>query len=193
MGRKPRFSNDQFIDAAMTLAVQGGPGAVTVSSLARLINAPVGSVYHRFSSREVIIAELWLRTAEMFQHGFIELLAKGDAVRAALHTSRWVRRHPAESRILLLYRKEELISGSWPDEVKARAEALESELARELVAFTRRVFGSAGKKNLHRTVYALIDVPLAAVRRYLEAGEMPPGFVDTLIKETCKTVMGEMS
>jgi AcrR family transcriptional regulator len=111
MGRKAHYANEQFLDAALKLAAAGGPGAVTVAAIAEKLGAPIGSVYHRFPSRDVILAELWLQAAESFQAGFLELLKGDDGIEAALYTPRWARSHPEQGRLLLLYRQEELTWG----------------------------------------------------------------------------------
>ncbi len=189
MGRRPHFENAQFFDAALGLLVAGGPAAVTVAGIAGALGAPVGSVYHRFASRDVILAGLWLRTAEAFQRGFLDVLVKGDAVDAALYTARWARAHPEESRLLLLHRQEELTSGPWPEEMRSRSEALAIDLRAGLRRFAKRRFGKAGREELDRVVFALADVPLAAVQRHLQAGERSPESVDALVRETCQTVL----
>jgi AcrR family transcriptional regulator len=189
MGRKPRFDKKQFIKAALDLVARHGPGAVTIASIAREIGAPVGSVYHRFPSREAIIAEMWLEIAESFQMGFLGILEGGDAVKSSLYTARWARAHPRESRVLLLYRREELVSGDWPGTVVERAASLEKKLNDGIQAFVKGKFGKISRDNLMRTVFALIDVPLTAVRRYLERGEALPASIDGLVGKACKTIM----
>lgn len=189
MGRRAHFTNEQFADAALALIAEGGPKAVTIAAIAARIGAPVGSVYHRFQSRERILAEAWMHLAESFQEGFIALLEKDDAVNAALFTPRWVRRHPREARVLLLYRREELVAGPWPQEIRRRAEKLEGDLRSAMAAFSLRFFGSPEKACIRRSVFALIDVPLAAVRRPLEEGRLPAPAVHALIRETCEFIM----
>jgi AcrR family transcriptional regulator len=189
MGRKSHFTNEQFYTAAMNRVVENGPGSVTVASIAEAIGAPVGSVYHRFPSREMIMAGLWLGIAEKFQKGFLEILDSGDCIAASLYSPQWVRRNLIESKILLLYRREELIGGEWPEQVRERAEVLEQELRSGLVSFVKNYFGRCSGKNIQRTVFALIDVPLASVRRHLENDETPPEYVDKLVRETCITIM----
>lgn len=189
MGRKPHFSNEQFYAAAMNRIAQCGPESVTVASIAEEIGAPVGSVYHRFSSREMIMAGLWLGIAESFQKGFLATLDSGDCVSASLYTPKWVRTNPLESKILLVYRREELVGVEWPVQVRERAGALEQELRNGLIAFVKRYFGRYSEKNMRRTVFALIDVPLASVKRYLENGKTPPEYEDELVRGTCTALM----
>lgn len=183
MGRKAHFKRDEFMDAALRLVAQGGPGALTVSALAGGMKAPIGSVYHRFPSRDVILAELWIRAVEQFQRGFLEALACNGLL-ASLYTAEWVRKHPNEGRLLLLYRREELFSGDWPEHLKDDVARLSREMDSGIRSFAQKRFGSLTKESLRRSTFALVDVPLAAVRQYLQKGQPPPGIVDELIRET---------
>jgi len=190
MGRKARFNKDHFVDAALKLLAERGPAAVTMAAVTGEIGAPIGSVYHRFISRDVLLAELWLRIVGSFQRGFLEALKRDDGLNAACHTLRWVRKHPKQGRVLLLYRREDLVSGEWPDDVKERAEHLSREINEEIRAFTRRLCGRITKQMLLRVTFALIDVPYAAVRRHLEADNVPPKAVDDFVKDTYFTILG---
>ena len=59
------------MDAAMRLVAEGGPNAATVAGIAGALGAPVGSIYHRFKSRDLLLARLWIRTVKRFQVGFL--------------------------------------------------------------------------------------------------------------------------
>jgi len=189
MGRNARFDNEQFIDAALKIAAGQGPTAVTIAAVAGEIGAPVGSVYHRFLSRDALMAEVWLRVVASFQDEFLSTLEKGEGIEAALHTPRWVRRHPAEARILLLYRREELVVGSWPEELKARALDIASRLDAGISEYAVRTFGKAGQEEINRTVFAIIDAPYAAVIRYIRQGKKPPRRIEDYITKTYYAVM----
>jgi AcrR family transcriptional regulator len=191
MGRKPHFTREQFIDAALDIVAESGPAAVTISSVAGRINAPVGSVYHRFTSRDEILAELWLRIVDSFQQGFLRALEEGDGLKAALHTPRWARANPNEGCILLLYRREELISSiEWPESVRERALSLARELDRGIGEFVKRIFGHATRHALRRAIFVLIDIPYAAVRRHLQTGEKPPDMLDELVSDAYTSILG---
>lgn len=188
MGRKAHFKHDEFIDAAMRMVAEKGPSALTVSALAISMKAPIGSVYHRFSSRDVLLALLWLRIVESFQRGFLEALGH-DGLSAALYTVEWVREHPDEARVLLLHRREDLVSGPWPEHLKEDAARLSQEMDAGIRSFARKQFGSLSDEALRRAVFALTDVPLAALRLHVERGDQPPGLVDQLVRETYLAVM----
>lgn len=191
MGRNAHFTNDQFIDAALKIASGQGPAAVTIAAIAGEIGAPIGSVYHRFPSRDVLLAEVWLRIVSSFQESFLQFLERGAGLEAALHTPRWVRRHPSEARIILLYRQEELVTGNWPEELKAKALEIKRSLEGGIAGFTARTCGKSGRKEIDRAVFALIDIPYGAVIRHVREGRKPPKEIDDYIRQTYLTIMGE--
>ena len=193
MGRKPKFEAHHFIEAALDILAGQGPGGVTVKAVADHIGAPIGSVYHRFSSRDALLAEMWVRIVESFQKGFLEKLSAGSGLEAALYTPRWTRKHLKEGRVLLLYRREELMAGPWPEELRGRVSQLAAELDQGLKNYAQKRFGRTAGPDLPRLVFALIDVPGAAVRRYLETGHEPPEYVDDLVREAYLALLGEES
>lgn len=190
MGRNAHFNNEQFIDAALKIAAGQGPMAVTIAAVAGEIGAPVGSVYHRFLSRDVLMAKVWLRVVASFQDEFLSALEKGEGIEAALHTPRWVRLYPAEARIILLYRREELVVGDWPEDLKSRALDVKLRLDVGISEYAARTFGKAGQEEINRTVFAIIDVPYAIVLRYIRQGKKPPRQVEDYITKTYYAIMG---
>ncbi len=193
MGRKAHFSKEQFLDAALDLMAHKGPMGVTIQALAGRVGAPIGSVYHRFASRKLLLAQLWLRSVESFQAEFIKALGNNDGMAAALHVPRWVRTHYDESKILLLYRRDELVSGDWPEAIGDRASKLADELDKSLSGFVCHKCGRFRLDYSERLKFALIDAPYGAVRRYLEKNEAVPDFVDEFIKETYQAIIGDVS
>jgi AcrR family transcriptional regulator len=188
MGRKAYFKNEEFIDAAIQIIAKDGLKALTVSALAKRINAPVGSVYHRFPSRDALLAELWLNIIESYQNEFLEILQK-DGLRATLSSLQWVRTHPNEARIMLLYRIYDLTSGKWPDDLQKRARRLAKEMQDGILAFTEKQFGRVTKENTDRAIFAISDAPIGIMRRYLRDNKVPPESVNELIRATYKAVI----
>jgi AcrR family transcriptional regulator len=118
--RPAKFDEDQILDAALRLVADGGPNAATIAAIADALGALVGSIYHLFRSRDLLLAKLWIRTVKRFQAGFLRALEADDldaaALGAALHNLEWTREHPDEARVLLLYRREDLAE-RWPEEL----------------------------------------------------------------------------
>ena len=190
MGRTAYFTNEQFVDAALKIAAASGPAAVTIAAVAGDVGAPVGSVYHRFLSRDALLAEAWLNVVSSFQKDFLKILENGDGLNAALHTPRWVRLHPAGARILLLYRREELADGNWANNLKEKARRSTRDLDHAIRNYIIRISGKYDQGTADRTIFAIIDVPYAAVIRYIRSGKKPPKKVDDYIRQTYSIIMG---
>lgn len=188
MGRRAYFKHDDFIKAAIRLIAELGPAALTISALSEQIKAPIGSVYHRFPSRNAILAELWLTIVESYQKEFLKILAT-DGLQAALYGLQWVRKHPDEGRILLLYRREDIVTGKWPVDLQKRAQLLTKEMNEAIRQFTQKQFGRVTRETIDRTLYILRDAPGAIIRRYLEYNKIPPESASELIRETYAVVM----
>ena len=189
MGRKAHFNKNEIIDAALNIISREGIKALTMQSLAERIQAPIGSIYHRFPSRDELLAELWIKITKSFQEGFLAAL-NNSGQKAALYTLQWVRTNPQEGQLLLLYRREEFSAGNWPEEFRQKIADLSRELDDGIRSFTKRTLGRLNRENLQRAVFALIDVPFAAVSRSLQNGESPPRQLNNLVRETYTTIIG---
>jgi AcrR family transcriptional regulator len=188
MGRA-HFDDADFLAAARELVIEAGPAAVTVGSVTARLEAPTGSFYHRFTSRDALVGELWLASILAFQEGAHAAAEAGDWLGVALHPAVWSRANLDEACFLLLYRKDDFIRGEWPHSLKERV-AGQGRRAESLVRkFAREVFGSAGTDQLTRALFVLVEVPLAAVRPHLKRREPPPPLVDELIHATYRAVV----
>jgi AcrR family transcriptional regulator len=191
VARPAKFTDDEILDAALR-QVTAGTGA-TVAGIAAAVGAPTGSIYHRFPSRDVLLARLWLRTVAQFQDGFVAAVADPDPVaggrRAVRYFLEWTREHLIEARLLLLHRRDDLLADGWPDEVRERAAAVAEQFDDALRDFTRRRLGSLSQGAQRRAAFAVVDVPFAAVRRHLAAGEPPPPLLDDLVERAHDAVL----
>lgn len=191
MGRPPRYETDALLDAAAVLVSEGGPSSLTMAAVARAAGAPSGSLYHRFASRDALGAALWLRTVERFQDGFLTAAGGTDpvaaAVQAARHTVTWSRRHEAEARVLL-EGAAELGRAGWPADAVDRAARLDAQSTRALAALARGV-GLRGKGGVERVTFAVVDVPLASVRRHLTAGRVVPAGAEDLVEVAVRALV----
>lgn len=183
--------------AALRLVADRGPQAVTVAALAEELGAPVGSIYHRYRSREELLAELWMDVVEGFQNGFVGQLANAKdaegAVAAALFMAAWTRLHPLESRLLLLHRRQDFVAGAWPADLVERAAALDPQMGSALRAYAQRVFGRADAETMARLRFALLDAPFGGIKPYVQARKRIPPVVDELVAATARTVLGSIA
>jgi AcrR family transcriptional regulator len=185
----PAFDNADFLNAALALVAEHGPSAVTVAAIAGKLKAPTGSFYHRFASRDVLLAELWLRAVLSFQEGIAAALDAGDGLRAALHTPVWVRDHLDEGRLLLLYHRDDFMHGEWPALFRDRLAEQQRQGETRLRRFARDTFGRAGSTEIRRAQFVLSEMPVAAVRQHLLRREKPPKLVDDLIRTAYSAVV----
>jgi AcrR family transcriptional regulator len=186
-----KFSQDDFLAAALAIVAEQGPSAVTVGSISERLQSPTGSFYHRFASRDVLLGELWLRTVLEFQQGVRAAIDAGDGLRAALHTPAWVREHLDKARLLLLYHRDDFVHGEWPEQLREGAAALTQGVQTGSARYARLVFGRAGAEERRLAQFLLSEVPLAAVRQHLLRREPPPPLVDDLIRLTYRAVVAD--
>ena len=182
--------------AALRLVADRGPQAVTVADLAREVGAPTGSIYHRYRSREQLLAELWMDVVEEFQGGFVASLAGASDVEGAAQVARfmaaWTREHPLEARLLLLHHRQDFVQGDWPVDLASRAAALEPAIGSALRAFAQRAFGRADADTMARLRYALLDAPIGAIKPYVQARKSLPPLLDELTHATAIAVLREV-
>jgi AcrR family transcriptional regulator len=177
---RPRLhTDDQALDAALTLFHEGGPSAVTTAAISTRSGAPTGSLYHRFGSRQDLLATLWLRTIHRFQTGLLAAsTAASPGLPRALAAAGWVlsfvESHPADARLLLACRREELLGTPTitPDQAATLA-TLNEPIAALIHQLSREIFGSVSAHALELTTLAVQDFPYAVVRRHLRAGTSP--------------------
>jgi AcrR family transcriptional regulator len=192
MGRPAKFTRDQILDSAARLVATEGPTAASVTAIASELGAPSGSIYHRFESRELMMAELWIRTVRRAQPGFVLALAQSDlgvaAHDAVLHIPRWSRSNLTDATVAVMYRREDL-AARWPAELGAELATLNQPLEDAIDRFARRLSEAGGTPTTAEVVFALIDMPAAAVRRYLLRGRPPPKSIDHLVIRVCDCLL----
>ncbi|QIK61810.1 TetR/AcrR family transcriptional regulator [Leucobacter viscericola] len=193
MGRSPKFSTDQILDAAQSLLASGGSSAATVVAIAEQLGAPSGSVYHRFASRDLIIATLWVRTVRSFQRGYLEALKDPDRaaarVNAVRHVLRWSADNPDGTGLLLQYSRERLLA-TWPDDLGEELRGLNDSVQLAITEFAADWFGGLSAERIGRTRLALIELPYAAVRQQADGEPVADWVVDAVLAAS-SAVLGD--
>ncbi len=138
-----------------------------------------GSIYHRFGSRDALLTRLWIRAVRRSQASFLAALEEKDARAAALGAALSVfdfcAQEPGEARLLLSFRREDLIpklpaKGPPAEELRE----LNRPIERAIADLARRLTGRRTRRVLEGTLLAVFDLPYGAVRRHLIAGQPPP-------------------
>ncbi|HWJ49383.1 MAG TPA: helix-turn-helix domain-containing protein [Solirubrobacteraceae bacterium] len=176
MPRPALHPTDELLDAARDLVVEAGPRAAGIRDIARRSGAPSGSLYHRFGSRDELVARAWLRAVRRFQAGYLEALGQEEPREAAACAVRFgvafALSAPADARLLLDYSRAGLLDSEPEGEVADEVARVNAPLEAAVRDLAVRVFGDAGVEAIERTSYAVIDLPLAVVRRHLLAGTL---------------------
>lgn len=170
---------DEVLDAVRDLLVEGGPRAAGIRAIAERSGAPSGSLYHRFGSRDELVARTWLRAVRRFQDGYVAAL--GDSVEDAM---RWAVTfaldQPGDAHLLLRFGRHELLDTSPGPDLAAELAAVNEPLQRAVRRLARHSFGTANADAVERTTYAVIDLPLAVLTRQLRAGTLTRATADRL-------------
>ena len=177
----------------MHVSAEIGPQRLTIAKVAKRAGLPVGSIYHRYASRDEILAAIWLDLVEDFQGKFLAALEGQDAVAAGLagvrFAIRWITRHPRAARLLLVHRREDFASERWPASYRRRAEKLAAQAGIAVGRYASRLTGRTGAPEVRAVRFALVDLPTAALRRDLESGVRPSASMERLLLETCAYVL----
>jgi AcrR family transcriptional regulator len=184
MGRKSTFE-DARVFAAVG-AELAATGRLTIDGLIRTTGLSTGSVYHRFASREALLAETWLDAVQRFQAGFLDALRREmpDAgEEAALATPRFCRTEPEIGVILACCRRTEFLGPEMPQALREQIAALNDETSAALRLFSRRI-----DRPLLACRLALVAYPLAAVRLFLPQRPVPKSIDAHLIK-ACRATL----
>ena len=162
MARTRLHSDQSVLDATAEIVVARGARSASINAIAAASGAPVGSIYHRFESRDGVLLALWERALRRFHAAYLpaevpgpDPLATGAAMAEAV--VEFARTEPRDARLLMTLRRADLLD---------RGEPLE-DLNSDLVAAVEALAGATGRSP-ERVRMAVIDLPYGSVRRHLE-------------------------
>ncbi|GAB2665488.1 TetR/AcrR family transcriptional regulator [Nocardia goodfellowii] len=166
---------DHILDTAARLLHDGGPAGVTVSAVIRAAGVSSGSVYHRFPDRAALLGALWTRTLLRY-HTEAYPLFDGDPVEAAValaeYTVRWCAASPLDAHVLLTGAAR-FGADAWPHAVRAERDTENERWNAALRDLVDRLRTRTGRSRT-ALLLAAVDLPTAAVRRYLASGSTIP-------------------
>jgi AcrR family transcriptional regulator len=175
VARPELHPTDAILDGARGVVLEQGLGAATIAAIAESSGAPVGSIYHRFGSVDDLLAQMWIRAVRRSQVRFAAAAEELDpteaAVGAALSVYDFCVEHPADGRLLLSYRPEDLAGGRIDPKQRAELARLNEPVEAVVKDLARRIYGRVSRQSLDRVLMAVFDVPHGAVRRPLTTGE----------------------
>lgn len=179
-----------ILDAAVRLLAAGSADAITIASVIREAGVSSGSVYHRFPNRAALLAAVWNRAVERFHTEMYQLFADEPVAAAAAlgrRTVSWCRANPAEARVLLAGLGS-FEPAAWPAESRNWREADQTrwdQQIRRLVTDLKTVTGCRTAEIL----LIVVDLPYAAVRRYLGAGREIPATLEDIVERLIRSML----
>lgn len=189
MARPARFTDDDILDGVECAVFTQGPEA-TIADVAKALDAPVGSIYHRFSSREELFVAAWIRGIRRFHMSFLTALDHPDPetalVNAAVEVPRWCNAHPRQARTLMLYRHRTLLQEPpprWRDDLEHLNEAA-------LAAVTetaRRRWGRVSRRRIELAMLAVQQLPYGLTRPHI--GGPVPASISTAVRAAVPAVL----
>jgi AcrR family transcriptional regulator len=176
--RPALHDSEAVLDATRELILDVGPRGTGIREISRRSRAPSGSLYHRFSSRDNLVALAWLRAVRRFQAGYVQALERqdpGEAIREAIAWAvEYALREPRDTRLLFSHSQADLLDGAPAPETIRELSAANDRLEAALRDLSRRLFKSASRAALEQVSNAVIDLPYAVLRRHLLARTLSP-------------------
>lgn len=192
---RPRMhATDGILDAARDLVLVAGVGDASVSAISSASGAPIGSLYHRFGSQKGLLGQLWIRAVGRSQERFLAALEHPDpreaAVDAALAILAFCASEPADARMLVSFRREDLCRGAATAEFVRELGELNRPVERGMKDLAGRLFGRPTPAAVQRTALATFDLPYGAVRRHLVEGHRFPPALEQHVEAAVRTIIG---
>jgi AcrR family transcriptional regulator len=182
MVRLAKYNEDSFIESAIQIAAQCGIGAVSMASIASMAGAPIGSLYHRFDSRNTVLARAWLKVRADFRAEVSCHWARGDTWPAVEALVQWCRANPVYARFML-ESDEAPDFGELAAQLRADLEAdqgaLDADFARCVQALLPDVADAA-----HVLRFILIGAPVAIVKPFLNQDLPIPPSVNAMLRSS---------
>jgi AcrR family transcriptional regulator len=163
------------VDDASVFKVVGSQvalhGGVTLQDVVATTGVSIGSLYHRYGSREELLARAWLDAVTAFQSRFLAELESGapDAgERAAMSTPQFCRADAERALVLICCRREELLSDAISSALKEQIKSINTRVSAALTEFA-----ITHGYSLDACRLGLVGYPLGAVRLYLPKQKVP--------------------
>jgi AcrR family transcriptional regulator len=194
MPRPSRFTTDDVLDAALAAVARSGPD-VAMAEVAVQLSGPVGSIYHRFESRNDLLVRLWLRSVRRFQAGLFRIVDRDSRagrpvdttlVALARQVPAYCRHHPDEAMALTLFRQQRLIE-ECPETLRPEIESLNDRVDALARTLTRARYGSATRRRLGLVELATRVTPYGLVRPYL--GRPVPRVLDDAAGAAARAIL----
>ncbi len=190
MARIAQFSEEQILEAALDVVVNVGPRDATLAAVSTASGAPIGSIYHRFKSKEALMGRLWIETAEAFLTDYVGACQHGPGA-AASEVVQWTSRTGPRAKILLLHPSEAFVAEPTKSPLRNRFREHRALLQSVLHQNTKAWLGSNSIKKQNAVRLATVEMPMGAVRQRLSQGEEIPKYLGAWVACAAEAVIAE--
>jgi AcrR family transcriptional regulator len=188
MGRIKIFQIEDIQKGLCILLKKQGLGNFSIQIVAKELNIPVGSLYHRYSSKVDMLADLWLSIIRSFQNEFertlkseIDPLVSGK--KSAIHVARWMEREPEFAYLLSYIRKEDLNHQDWSKEYKSIERIQKIQLKQIWTEWSIRLKKSKlDEEEFFIFKSVIIDIPINICKPFI--GKKFPSYIFNFIEQT---------
>jgi AcrR family transcriptional regulator len=160
-----------------------------VAHVTALLDAPSGSIYHRFASRDALFASAWIRSVRRFHAQFDEVQQVHDPIEAIVETGllipRFCRAHPQDARMLTVFRHSDLLAAP-PAGLADELRDLNAPVGQLLTHLAQERYGRVSPRGLELVALAARDAPMGLVRRLI--GEPIPDSLDEPVRAASEAI-----
>lgn len=190
MPRPEKFTTSELLDAARE-AVAAHGRQVTLAQIATQAHAPIGSLYHRFASREELLAQLWLRSIGRFHTALLAVIEQATnpheaLVETAVAVGAYCRANPSEAEAMTLYRQAHL-AATGPETLREQASHINDAIFAQLAELTYAHYGRANDEQLALVRTAVVELPYGLLRPCI--GAHIPDELDRIIRAATSAVL----
>lgn len=188
MGRTQLFHIEEIQKGLCTLLKKQGFGSFSMQLVAKELQIPIGSLYHRYPSKIEMIADLWLSILQNFQNEFQKiLLAEKDPIvagnEAALQVASWMEKEPEFAYLLSSVRKEDLNHQEWSPKYKTLEKKLKIQLQRIWLKWSDHLTKSnVTAEEIFILKSVIVDIPMNVSKPFI--GKKFPPYLFTFIEST---------
>jgi len=192
MARPAAFTKTAILDSARDIAAFAGPSALSIAAVGQKLGAPTGSIYHRFKSRDELLATVWLDAIETFQAAVFDEVANGcGPAELAAFVVRWCRDNHTLAKLLTLYRRSEWLGDRVGKDVRKRAEELNVPVRAMIEEGAERWLGERTPRACDVVQLVVITLPSAGVKEWLHRDQQVPEWVAPAVQAAAHAFMKE--
>ncbi len=187
-----KHDTDRILDAARAIVLRDGPRAASVAAIARESGAPAGTLYHRFGSRDKVLAAAWLRALGRFQQGALAAAEIPEPLEAAVAMAsshvRFAGEWPQDARLLLTLRREDLLDADPDHALSERLAAMNAPLEGALKRLARSL-NATNRRSSDAVVRAVVDLPNATLRRHMRSEGPLPAWLESDVATAARRLL----